>query len=235
MGDRIKTLTAALPLIAAASIAMVYIRAWAIFRPFDPDWVSALSASDIFAMGWSMTPTLLIAGAVGVIMGIATSNLKQRNPGDSKPSRRWKIILFATSALLIVLSYGLMMMPLGTHLKGRILNLYPLLVMWLTLLHSHAAFRVTRSLSSFTRIAGLGAVAAMMAFWDWEGAAKMDRPTLKRITFENGRELCSSLVFSGQNTLFLWDPTADKAIALERRLLRSVTKEPDCKIPPNVR
>ena len=176
MTDRIKALTSALPLIAVAAIAMVYIRAWAIFRQYDPDWVLSLSAADVFSMGWAMTPTMLIAGVVGLIVGRASAEAHRPNEpsGSSEPKRfsRWKIVLVATSAILVMLSYALMMMPLGARLSGRALMAYPIAVMWLTLLHSHAAFRVTKSLSSFTRIAGLGAIAAMLAFWDWEGAAR---------------------------------------------------------------
>lgn len=235
MSDRLKALTAALPLIAVAAIAMVYIRAWAIFRPYDPDWVSSLSAADVFSMGWAMTPTMLIAGAVGLVVGRAAGEAhKPGKPHEPKPIRGWKIVLFTTSALFLVLSYTLMMMPLGVRLTDRALQTYPLAVLWLTFLHSHAAFRVTTTLSSFSNIVGLAAVAAMVAFWDWEGAAKLEQPTLKRITLDDGSELCSSMIFSGQNTIFLWDATAERAIALERRLVTSVTKEPDCKAKPNV-
>lgn len=131
--------------------------------------------------------------------------------------------------MFVILSYALMMMPLGIRLSGKALLAYPIAVMWLTLLHSHAAFRVTTSLSSFSRVAGLGAVAAMVAFWDWEGAAKIEQPMLKRITLDDGRELCRSVIFSGQTALFLWDVHSRKAIALERRLVTSVTKEPNCR------
>jgi len=132
----------------------------------------------------------------------------------------------------VILSYTLMMVPLGVRLPDRILALYPISVVWLALLHSHAAFRVTTTLSSFTRVAGLGGIAAMLAIWDWEGAAKLDRPTLKRVTLDDGRELCSALIFSGQSTMFLWDPRAERAMALERRLVSSVTKEPNCQVDP---
>ena len=233
MMERFKTISAALPLIAVVAIGMVYVRAWAIFRQYDADWLTTLSAADIFSMGWAMTPTMLIAGAVGVSVGhTAGKESKSREP---RPVGGWKITLYATSAFFIILSYAIMMVPLGVRLPDRLLHFYPLTVLWLTFLHSHAAFRVTTTLASFAKIAGLAGAAAMVAFWDWEGAARLDQPTLKRITLDDGRELCSALVFSGQNTMFLWDPLTEKATALERRLAASVTKDPDCKVEPRQR
>lgn len=89
MTDRLKTLTAALPLIAVAAIALVYIRAWAIFRQYDPDWVLSLSAADVFSMGWAMTPTMLIAGVVGVIVGGASREAgKPKEPSESSVRKR---------------------------------------------------------------------------------------------------------------------------------------------------
>jgi len=89
MTDRFKALSAALPIVAVVAIAMVYVRAWAIFRPYDTDWVTSLSAADVFSMGWAMTPTMLIAGVVGVVTGRASAEASK--PREPKPVRWWKI------------------------------------------------------------------------------------------------------------------------------------------------
>lgn len=231
MLERFKAAVPILPALAVASVGLVYLYAWALFRAFDGSWVGSLSPGDIFSMGWALLPGLA-AGLVFSEVNVQTAEAAGTIRINARYGRFLNIVRGVCGLAVIVGFVVSFFFPFASELSPAISRAYLTLSMVSLALFAHASVALLehpqRQPNQFHRrsvlVFALGAVLMVDAF----GGILKSGPASHLIELEENKRICATVVFTGQNAIYIYDPANKVSLRVERRLLRAAIKQPVC-------
>lgn len=225
-------IVSAIPAMTVAGLGLAIAHAYGMLSPFDRNWISWLTVSDLATLTWGLLPMIAI-GALGSSLFHATETPTQRERRWDKDEKfaksKWSLVVDIAGYLCLLVPPLIAIVSLDFILRAdRFLPIIAFAHLWgvarLPLRMARAEKLTTIAVTCFTYIFILGA----MFTGYLRGEAARSAEMLARVTLENGTVLCQREVYSGQRALMLYDRVHDETTTVAADQVARVVKTKDC-------
>ncbi|SPU47941.1 Uncharacterised protein [Brevundimonas diminuta] len=231
MRELVRSLTAALPLIAVVAVAAVFGYCWALFRNFDGEWVRTLTPGDVFSIGWSLTPGLLIGVAISQHQRQSEKRTLSK-PSPSKWRRMWVISRHISGFLILTTGLVAFLNPFARDITESWSIVYMMIALWVTVAFAFISVTLLSysidDYATYHRRTWITLAVAIFVIIDALGARIRHADPRHIVQLENGQSFCANIIFSGQNAVYLHHAASGESAMIDRRLVRGLIQRADC-------